>query len=171
MLHIIFKCKYWFYNPRHLFGVWGGLLTLYHLQSLTPHPRFFPQKQMSHGFLKGFNSFLRSTKPQKLTTKLFRILQVFSIPQQIQTTFPPKKKQNIPKPSSPRSPPAAPPGFARFAPDIGVVVVPREDEDAEPERPPEVWVAEAAPGDVCSFSSTKIRSSECLGWGLFGLAL
>eukprot|EP00438_Fugacium_kawagutii_P021088 Skav205911 [mRNA] locus=scaffold123:514949:522804:+ [translate_table: standard] len=48
-------------------------------------------------------------------------------------------------------------GFGRFCADVGVVVVPREAEEAEAERPPHVYVAEAAPGDVSSFSSTKIR--------------
>lgn len=50
-------------------------------------------------------------------------------------------------------------GFGRFCADVGVVVVPRQDEAPEPERPPEVFVASAAPGEVAGFSSTKIRES------------
>ncbi|CAK9043790.1 Nicotinamide/nicotinic acid mononucleotide adenylyltransferase (NMN/NaMN adenylyltransferase) (Nicotinamide mononucleotide adenylyltransferase) (NMN adenylyltransferase) (Nicotinate-nucleotide adenylyltransferase) (NaMN adenylyltransferase) [Durusdinium trenchii] len=50
-------------------------------------------------------------------------------------------------------------GFGRFREQIGVVVVPRESELPEPERIPEVFVARPAPGEICSFSSTKIRES------------
>ncbi|OLP97536.1 Nicotinamide mononucleotide adenylyltransferase [Symbiodinium microadriaticum] len=54
-------------------------------------------------------------------------------------------------------------GFGRFggeAENVGVVVVPREGEVAQPESPGKfVFVASAAPGDVASFSSTKIRES------------
>ena len=60
-----------------------------------------------------------------------------------------------PSPSTPR----ACLGFGRFCADVGVVVVPREDEAPEPERPPQVFVAQAAPGDVAGFSSTKIRGA------------
>ena len=41
--------------------------------------------------------------------------------------------------------------------DVGVVVVPRADETPEAEQAPELFVALPAPGDVASFSSTKIR--------------
>ena len=40
---------------------------------------------------------------------------------------------------------------------MGVVVVPRADETPEAEQPPELFVALPAPGDVATFSSTKIR--------------
>lgn len=50
----------------------------------------------------------------------------------------------------------------RFAADIGVVVVPRAGEAPEAERPPQVFVAEPAPGDVAAFSSTQIRGSGAL---------
>ncbi|CAE7473347.1 unnamed protein product [Symbiodinium natans] len=54
-------------------------------------------------------------------------------------------------------------GFGRFGGDaenVGVVVVPREGEVPQPESPGKfVFVASAAPGDVASFSSTKIRES------------
>jgi hypothetical protein len=46
---------------------------------------------------------------------------------------------------------------------VGVVVVPRQDEAPEPERPPEVFVASAAPGEVAGFSSTKIRGAAVHG--------
>ena len=38
-----------------------------------------------------------------------------------------------------------------------MVVVPRADETPEAEQAPELFVALPAPGDVASFSSTKIR--------------
>ena len=50
-------------------------------------------------------------------------------------------------------------GFGRFPMDVGVVVVPRADETPEAEQAPELFVALPAPGDVASFSSTKIRES------------